>query len=85
MELGRSTAVANTYRQNWEHHLGNVERVTPIMISNVTVIFLHTQQPSAQHLVFNVKSLNEIQFQKYSETRLKWNSYEYIFIIVQCE
>lgn len=60
-----------TYRQYRKHHLRYIECMTPIMISNVTVIFLHTQQPPAQHFVFNVKPLNEIKFQKYSKARLK--------------
>lgn len=60
-----------TYRQYRKHHLRNIECMPPIMVSNVSVIFLHTQQPSAQHFVLNVEPLNEIKFQKYSETRLK--------------
>lgn len=62
---------SHTYRQNRKHHLGNIKCMPPIVVSNVTVVLLHAQQPSAQHFVFNVKSFNEIKFQKYSQTRLK--------------
>lgn len=60
----------NTYRQNGEHHLGDVERVTPVMVSNMSIIFLHAQQPSAQHFVVDVKALHEIQLQEHSQAGL---------------
>lgn len=47
--------LSNIYGYNGEHHLGDVERVPPIVIRDVPVVFLNRQQPPAQHLVVHVK------------------------------
>lgn len=45
-------------RQNGKHHLGNIECMPPIMISNIPIVLFYTQQPSTQYFVFNVKSFD---------------------------
>lgn len=47
--------------------------MTPIVISDIPIILLNTQQPATQHLVVNVKTFNEIQIQKHAQTGLKYN------------
>lgn len=60
----------HNYRNNGEHHLCNIESMTPVMISDVSIILFHAQQPTAQHLIINMKTLNKIQLQKHSQARL---------------
>lgn len=50
-----------------EHHLSDVECMTPVVISNVSIILLHAQQPPAEHLVVDVKALDQIQIEEHSE------------------
>lgn len=45
-------------RENREHHLSDVERMSPVVISHVTIVLLDAQQPSTEHLVVDVKALH---------------------------
>lgn len=53
-------------RENRKHHLSDVERVTPVVISHMPIVLLHAQQPSTQHLVVNVEALDEVQVEEHS-------------------
>lgn len=54
--------------ENGEHHLCNVERVTPIVISHMAIIFLHAQQPPTKHLVVNVEAFDEVKVEEHPKT-----------------
>lgn len=41
--------------------------MTPVVISNVSIILLHAQQPPAEHLIVDVKALDQIQVEEHSE------------------
>lgn len=58
-------------RQNGEHHLGDVECMTPVVVSNVSIILLHAQQPPAKHFVVDVESLDQIQIEEHSQAGLE--------------
>ena len=45
-----SPVIPRTYREHAEHGLGYVERVPPVVVDHVPVVFSHCQQPSAQRL-----------------------------------
>lgn len=57
--------------ENGKHHLRHVERVTPIVISNVSVVLLDAQQPPTEHLVVDVEALDQIQIEEHSQTSFK--------------
>jgi hypothetical protein len=66
-------------RQNRKHHLRDVECVPPIVISNIPVVFLDTQQPTTQHFVIDVEAFDEVEIEKHSKTSLQCT------VIVQAE
>lgn len=39
-----------TYFEHTEHCLGHIEGMSPVMVSHIAVILLHTQNPTAQCL-----------------------------------
>lgn len=45
--------------------------MSPIVISNIAIIFLDTQQPTAKHLVVDVKTLDKVQIEEHAEAGLK--------------
>lgn len=47
----------------------DVERVTPIVVRDVSIIFFHAEQPAAKNVVIDVETFDEIEIQKHSETR----------------
>lgn len=58
-------------REDGEHHLGDVEGMSPVVVRHVSVVLLHAQQPPAEHLVVNVKPLHQIQVQEHPQTSLQ--------------
>jgi hypothetical protein len=50
--------------------LGDVKGVPPIMVRHVAVILLDAQQPSTKNFIVDVKSLDQIQIEKHSQTGL---------------
>lgn len=66
MNVNEGTTPAMNYRQYREHHLGDVKRMSPIVVSNVPVVLLHTQQPATQYFVVYVKPLDKVHVQKHS-------------------
>lgn len=54
--------------QDSKHHLSDVESVSPVVISHIPVVFLHAQQPPAEHFIINVKSFHQIKVEEHPET-----------------
>lgn len=50
----------NTYSQYGEHHLRNIERMPPIMISYIAVVLLHTQKPSAKYCIIYMEPFGKV-------------------------
>ena len=50
-----------------EHHLRDVERVTPVVIGDVTVVLLDAGQPPAQDSVVDVEPAREVQIDEHTE------------------
>lgn len=57
--------------QNGEHHLSDVESMSPVVIGHVAIVFLHAQQPSTEHLVVDVETLDKIQVEEHPHTCLE--------------
>lgn len=55
-------------RQNCEHHLRDIERVSPVVVSNVSIVLLDTQQPPTKHLVVNVELFYKVEVEEHPET-----------------
>lgn len=60
------------YRNNWEHHLRDIECMPPIVISNISIVLFDAQQPSAQNFIINMKTFNKVQLQEHSQTCLSF-------------
>lgn len=39
------------------------------MIRNVSIVFFHTQQPTAKYIIIDMKPFDKVQVEKHSETR----------------
>lgn len=57
--------------QDGKHHLSDIKSMTPIVISNVSVILLHAQQPPTKHLIVDMKAFDQVQVEEHPETSLK--------------
>lgn len=58
------------YRDDGEHHLGDVKGMPPIMVGYVAVVLLDAKQPSAEDFVINVESPDQVQIVKHSKASL---------------
>lgn len=50
-----------TYCDDGKHHLGHIKGMSPVMVSYIAVVLLHTQKPPAQDFIVNMESLYEIK------------------------
>lgn len=58
--LNHISFIAAPYRDDDEHHLRDIEGVSPVMVSHVSVVLLDAQQPPAQRRVVDVEPLYQI-------------------------
>lgn len=64
-----------SYGHYGKHHLSDVESMSPVVVSNVTIILFDTQKPTAENFVIDVKSSNQVKVKEHSQTGLLFNKY----------
>lgn len=66
----RSGRWGRTHRDDGEHHLGDVERVAPVVVGDVAVVLLDAEQPTAQHVLLDVEPFDQVQVHEHAQARL---------------
>ena len=58
-------------RDDCEHHLGDVERVPPVVVGEAAVVLLHRAQPAAQDGVVDVEPPRKVHVDEHPQRRLQ--------------
>ncbi len=66
-----SQPATRAYCQNGEHHLGDVESVTPVMVGHQAVVFAHAQQPPGQRDELDVEPLDQVEVDEHPDARFQ--------------
>ena len=58
-------------RDDCEHHLGDVERVPPVVVGEAAVVLLHGAQPAAEDGVVDVEAARKVHVDEHPQRRLQ--------------